>query len=77
MTTSTSTHSAAVTPALGPVPAIYVPRRAAQPGDSPSVRHVVARLAHRLVERAKPWAWPCRATPRRGSDDPQRVQALR
>jgi hypothetical protein len=62
MTTSTSTSSApivpgpavTVTPALGPVPAIYVPRRPAQQGASPSIWHAVGRLAHRLAERAKP-----------------------
>lgn len=61
MTTSTATTAApiapdatvtvAVTPALSPIPAIYVPRRPAQAGASLSLGHAVSQLAHHVARR--------------------------
>jgi hypothetical protein len=40
----------AVTPALGPVPAIYVPRRLPRPGTPVSVRSAISHLVRHLAK---------------------------
>lgn len=59
MTTPTPTGSSAidpdptvaVTPSLGPVPAIYVSRRLARRGTSPSLWRAARRLVHHIADR--------------------------
>jgi hypothetical protein len=43
----------AVTPPLGPIPAIYVPRRSTQQHTSLSVRRTVIRAMKHMADRAK------------------------